>query len=142
GKHQLTIRVDNSLVVDIGINSHSITDHTQGNWNGVVGRIELRPRSPVWVEDVQIFPEPATRRVRVRLRLRNRSGQPTVGKVSFFIQPASGAKKLQVRPVSLNFNTSSPDSLLEQEIALGERAELWDEFSPALYELKTEMRGE
>ena len=44
--------------------------------------------------------------------------------------------------MSLNFNTSSADSLVEQEIALGEGAELWDEFSPALYELKTEMRGE
>jgi beta-galactosidase/beta-glucuronidase len=41
GKHRLTIRVDNRLVVDVGINSHSVTDHTQGNWNGIVGRIEL-----------------------------------------------------------------------------------------------------
>jgi hypothetical protein len=142
GKHQLTIRVDNSLVVDIGINSHSITDHTQGNWNGVVGHIELHAIPAVWVEDVQVFPNAAARQVRVRLHLRNRTGQPVVGKVSWFIQPGSGAKKLQVLPVSFNFNTSSSDSLLEQEIALGERAELWDEFSPALYELRTEMRGE
>ena len=38
GKHQLTIRVDNSLVVDVGVNSHCISDHTQGNWNGMLGR--------------------------------------------------------------------------------------------------------
>ena len=34
------------LVVDVGVNSHSVTDHTQGNWNGIVGRIELRPTRP------------------------------------------------------------------------------------------------
>src|SRR5579859_3384480 len=28
GRHRLTIRVDNGLVVDIGVNSHSISDHT------------------------------------------------------------------------------------------------------------------
>ena len=44
GKHRLTIRVDNRMVVDVGINSHSVTDHTQSNWNGIVGRIELSRR--------------------------------------------------------------------------------------------------
>src|SRR5690242_16120368 len=42
GKHTLTIRVDNRRIVDIGENSHSISDHTQGNWNGIVGNISLR----------------------------------------------------------------------------------------------------
>ncbi|HEY9173016.1 MAG TPA: sugar-binding domain-containing protein, partial [Verrucomicrobiae bacterium] len=40
GKHTLTLRVDNRLIVDVGENSHSVSDHTQGNWNGIVGRIE------------------------------------------------------------------------------------------------------
>ena len=30
GRHRLTIRVDNRLVVDVGENSHSVTDHTRG----------------------------------------------------------------------------------------------------------------
>ena len=51
GRHQLTIRVDNSLVVDIGVNSHSISDHTQGNWNGIVGRMELNATAPVWIDE-------------------------------------------------------------------------------------------
>ncbi|MDO8837126.1 MAG: hypothetical protein Q7V01_16100 [Vicinamibacterales bacterium] len=46
GPHVLTIRMDNSLVVDIGVNSHSISDHTQGNWNGIVGRISLDATAP------------------------------------------------------------------------------------------------
>ena len=34
----------NKLTVDIplGQDSHSVTDQTQGNWNGITGRIELQ----------------------------------------------------------------------------------------------------
>ena len=62
GKHRLTIRVDNRLVVDVGVNSHCVTDHTQGNWNGIVGDISLRATPPVWIEDVQVYPHVAKRR--------------------------------------------------------------------------------
>ncbi|MDP4226332.1 MAG: beta-glucuronidase, partial [Bacteroidota bacterium] len=42
GKHTLTIRVDNSTkTVNPGQDSHSITDHTQGNWNGITGQMNL-----------------------------------------------------------------------------------------------------
>lgn len=54
GKHVLTIRVDNRMVVDVGENSHSVSDHTQGNWNGIVGRIELRPRPEVRISSQRI----------------------------------------------------------------------------------------
>jgi hypothetical protein len=56
GRHQFTIRVDNRLIVDIGVNSHAITDHTQGNWNGIAGNIELALGAPVWVPTFQVFP--------------------------------------------------------------------------------------
>jgi len=38
GRHVLTLRVDNRIrEINVGPLSHSMTDHTQGNWNGVVG---------------------------------------------------------------------------------------------------------
>ena len=39
GEHRLTIRVDNREVVDVGPNSHSISDHTQSNWK--IGRAHV-----------------------------------------------------------------------------------------------------
>jgi hypothetical protein len=41
GRHRLTLRVDNKMIVDVGVNAHSVTDHTQSNWNGIVGRLAL-----------------------------------------------------------------------------------------------------
>ncbi len=74
GKHLLTLRIDNRLVVDVGINSHSVSDHTQGNWNGVAGEISLRALPPVWIADLQVFPRLAARRATVRGRIGNATG--------------------------------------------------------------------
>ena len=44
GRHELAIMVDNSSGVpeQIYANSHAYTEDTQTNWNGIIGRIELR----------------------------------------------------------------------------------------------------
>ena len=43
GENVVIVRIDNRIKdIDVGINSHSITDHTQSNWNGIVGEISLR----------------------------------------------------------------------------------------------------
>jgi hypothetical protein len=46
GRHQLTIRVDNRYLLDVGRDAHSVTDHTQTNWNGIVGGSSCGPPTP------------------------------------------------------------------------------------------------
>ena len=47
--NQLTIQVYNGIEnVCVGQDSHSVTDQTQGNWNGIVGKIELRQGPHIW----------------------------------------------------------------------------------------------
>ena len=41
GKNRISIRMDNRVIIPIGVNSHSISDHTQSNWNGITGEIYL-----------------------------------------------------------------------------------------------------
>lgn len=131
GEHTLTIRVDNRLSpVDVGENSHSVTDHSQGNWNGIVGRIELRATSASWVEDLQAYPRVGDRTVLVKGRVGQLPGQSAVSKVALEVKPVSGrGKAITVSaPVSAN-------STFEATLALGDDAECWDESNPALYEL-------
>lgn len=46
-ENTIRIRVYNGIEnVGVGQDSHSVTDQTQGNWNGIVGRIELRSCEP------------------------------------------------------------------------------------------------
>ena len=47
--NEIAIRVYNGIEnVCVGQDSHSVTDQTQGNWNGVVGRIELQAGPNIW----------------------------------------------------------------------------------------------
>ena len=51
--NEITIRVYNGIEnVCVGQDSHSVTDQTQGNWNGIAGRIELRTTPYIYKQRV------------------------------------------------------------------------------------------
>jgi len=139
GKHTLTIRVDNRRIVDIGPNSHSVTDHTQGNWNGIVGNIELRAVPQVSVDHIDVYPNVAKKSVRVVVASTNATGKLFWGKLSLFLE--SRGKEICL-PVSQNFKTDERDLSIDDEIELGANAPLWDEFSPNVLSLRAELRGD
>lgn len=142
GKRTLSIRVDNSMVVDIGENSHSVSDHTQGNWNGIVGKIQLEARSPVWLDNVRIFPDIASKSILLKAQLRNKSGMPASGKISLQVAAVSGVEINEIEPVSVGFDVSDEDQAVQILYSLGKDARLWDEFSPAVYEARLTVQGE
>jgi len=55
----------------LGKDSHSLTDHTQGNWNGIVGKIELEAEGKIWFDDIQIYPDLANHLAKVKIVLKN-----------------------------------------------------------------------
>lgn len=138
GKHVLTIRVDNSLVVDIGVNSHSVTDHTQGNWNGIVGDISLRAMEPIWIEDLQVYPHVVTKSVTVKGRLGKPAGQKGGGEIEFVCErlDQAGSRVVLQKTVEPSWDARG----FEQELQLGADAELWDEFNPVRYRLTAFLR--
>ena len=70
GEHVISIRVDNRIKdIDPGENSHSISDHTQSNWNGIVGAISLNASELVKFDDVQIYSDVANRQIRIRAQV-------------------------------------------------------------------------
>jgi len=139
GKHTLTIRVDNRMIVDVGENSHSISDHTQGDWNGIVGKIELNATPLIWIQDLQLYPNAAQKSVRVVVVSTNATHKPFTGKLSLFFEANGKAARL---PVSHNFSTAETELRTEDIIELGPDALLWDEFSPNLNSIRAELRGE
>ncbi len=61
GRNMISIRIDNRVIIPIGVNSHSISDHTQSNWNGIAGDISLRAISKVSIKNISIYPDVAGR---------------------------------------------------------------------------------
>ncbi|HVV01487.1 MAG TPA: discoidin domain-containing protein, partial [Verrucomicrobiae bacterium] len=141
GRHRLTIRVDNSRIVDVGENSHSISDHTQGNWNGIVGRIELRATPLVWIADAQVYPDATARTARVRLLIKNDSETAPKANVSVAISPAQNASDLKLPPLRRGISLKHGENRIDLEVPLGENAKTWDEFSPALYQAGISIDG-
>ena len=80
GKYQITIRVDNRIKdFNVGENSHSISDHTQSNWNGMIGKLLLKARASFYVDDVQLYPDIKKNQVLARMVIKNTTGKPING---------------------------------------------------------------
>jgi hypothetical protein len=135
GRHRLTIRVDNGLVVDVGVNSHSISDHTQGNWNGIVGRIELRVTPRVWLEEVKLFPS-SNGEFRVVSIIGNSTGLDGRGKLSISSNVREKARLIGEVPVQWSDTGGIAECKCSLPIGDGQN---WDEFSPNLHPLLIEL---
>ncbi|MPZ16811.1 MAG: glycoside hydrolase [Luteitalea sp.] len=136
GKHRLTVRVDNRLIVDVGVNSHSVSDHTQSNWNGVAGRIELAATPAVWIDDLQLYPDVDAKLVLVRGKVGNATGRAGRGSVRLEAEGFNVAAPIAApAPMNVDVQWNRHGGTFEARYSLGRGAKLWDEFTPVLYRL-------
>ncbi|MCP5548079.1 MAG: glycoside hydrolase family 2 [Akkermansiaceae bacterium] len=56
GEHEIVIRVDNRMIHPIGDKGHGYGAQTQSLWNGIVGKMELRPVPVRSIDLVRVFP--------------------------------------------------------------------------------------
>ena len=103
--NQLTIQVYNGIEnVCVGQDSHSVTDQTQGNWNGIVGKIELRQGPNIWRKCV--VPDIANGIVTITINeatYRLPLGSDTVRWDEFHPQLYTRTVKYQGMPVNVTF---------------------------------------
>ncbi|HVT72074.1 MAG TPA: hypothetical protein VHD61_02985 [Lacunisphaera sp.] len=128
GRHRLTVRVDNTLDPDLGENSHSVSDHTQGNWNGIAGAITLAATAPAWIDEVQVDPHWADRTVAVRGKIARAGEAPWPDRVFIESDGAAGV----TTPVSAG-------GLFATTLAYPADAAAWDEFTPVLHRLTVSL---
>ncbi len=138
GPHRITVRVDNRLLVDVGENAHSVSDHTQGNWNGVVGALQLTRQPAVWLDDVQVYPDVAQKLVRVRIVVGNRSGASGEGTLTLAANSV-GSDAHVIPPRQYAIQWGQEPTQLELDYPLGADMRLWDEFQPHLYQLNVAL---
>ena len=136
GKHTLSVRVDNRMAIDLGENSHCISDHTQGDWNGIVGDISLRATAPLWIADAQVFPNLARQSAHVTVAIGNRTGARVSAELRLspvvFLNVTS-APALMQRVIQVEIPPGG--STVQADLLLQDACYLWDEFNPHLYSL-------
>ena len=103
--NQLTIQVYNGIEnVCVGQDSHSVTDQTQGNWNGIVGKIELRQGPNIWRK--RVVPDMQNGIVTITINETNYRlplGKDTMRWDEFHPQLYTRTVKYQGMPVSVTF---------------------------------------
>ena len=142
GTHRLTVRVDNRLKdVDVGVNSHSISDHTQSNWNGIVGRMFLETSDRVWIDDVQVFADPETRSARMEVTLGNAPAAAARGTLTLDAA-LDGTSPHDPPGVTYDLEFKGSRATVSLDYPLGDEVRTWDEFHPAVYRLAVRLEGD
>ncbi|MEJ2194664.1 MAG: glycoside hydrolase family 2 TIM barrel-domain containing protein [Ignavibacteriaceae bacterium] len=136
GSHIISIRVDNRIKkINVGPDSHSITDQTQGNWNGIIGDVCLKSTSPVFFDDIKLFTNIEDKSVKADIILNNITGKDVSAKITLNAKSFNSKKEQTVEPLVKEINVTKGKSNIEIIYPMGENVQLWDEFNPALYKM-------
>jgi hypothetical protein len=143
GKHVLTILVNNGAgSVPGGITgSHAWTEHTQSNWNGIIGKFCLEACNPSHLESVQVIPDIEKKNILVKVEIF--SAEEITGKTKISLSATSwntkNKKHLSLRsfPVMLKHG----ENVVELTYRMGNNFQFWSEFNPALYKLEVTLKG-
>ena len=136
GKHRLTIRVDNRMILPYRPDAHSISDSLDNAWNGIVGKIELRATASVWVENLQVYPHIATKSATIKGTIKNISARSGSGALKVLVTPLrfeNPPKNMAQTNIAVSWTEHG--GTFQTEVTLRSGAKLWDEFAPTIYRL-------
>ena len=138
GKNRITVRIDNRVIIPIGVNSHSITDHTQSNWNGIIGSINLTATSKVFIDDIKVFPDLEKKIAKIIISVKNPDNIDFNGKLTLQAHSfnSSGEIKLSGKNVTIVTKAGEQPVVLNYKIL---NPLLWSEFTPALYKMTASL---
>lgn len=140
GRHALTIMVDNDpALVSVG-GSHALSEHTQTNWNGIVGAIYLERTDRTRINWIKIDPDFRQRSAAVTVSL---SAENTAGRTLQLELEAAAwncHKAPAVSPLARTLTMTNTDTVLRIMFPLGKNARLWSEHNPAMYRLTARLR--
>lgn len=138
GTNTITIRIDNRLhdPYNVGQDSHSVTDQTQGNWNGIVGKMEVITEPSFWFDDLQVYPDIANHQAKVVMKiysLADTKSKINIAAESFNTTTSDRHQK------EFSLSLKKGEQELVQYIDMGKNPLLWSEFTPAMYRLKVKI---
>lgn len=152
----IMVRIDNRDIHKLGEYPSAYTDETQTIWNGIIGRMELQVTDPVFIRNVQIYPNVAAKSVKLTGELVNTTQHSAALSLRVSSQLQGDQKTTPDQNPTPDQSTTSDqnstcEGVSEQNIELvltsastkefeidynmGSDVKLWDEFRPHLYDL-------
>ena len=138
GENVVSVRIDNrTKSLDVGENSHSISDHTQSNWNGIVGDISLQCFDPISFKDIKIYPNRKTNSLRVIASIENSSSSKSDVVINTGVELKDSDDKTDNE--QFEFSIKPGENEVSMELSFDEEVLPWDEFNPNVYQLAIDM---
>ena len=143
GSHVLTILVnnDNTAVPEGVTSSHAWTEHTQTNWNGIIGKFCLEAFNPVHIETVQVYPDVVLNKITVRVKLSSAGAVSENAKLTFKADSWNTDVRHNVPSKSFPVTMKKGNNTFEFTYSMGSKTVYWSEFNPALYKLTVTLSG-
>ena len=141
GTHTVAILVDNgkqAVPEKVYGSSHAYSASTQTNWNGIIGDFYLESVPLCGIDDIQLYPDVAKKVVTARVTLRNPDKGVGKGILSFYAEAWNTDKQHKTPVQTIEVDWTKPEQ--EFELALGDKALLWSELTPALYRLSVSLK--
>lgn len=135
--HRITLCIDNRFQYETHKWDHAHTEFTQINWNGILGEFKLYALDPVYVDEMQMYPDVDQNSVEARLTVENTTGKDTDARIRLSVCSPDGKTVVKESKAHL----SPGENLLSETVGL-EDVQLWDEFNPELYKAKVEIVSE
>jgi hypothetical protein len=140
GKNTISIRIDNRVIIPVGNNSHSISDHTQSDWNGIAGEISLKATSGTYIGNVDIYPDIEKKRAKIIVRIINNHRNEFNGKLQIQAVKINPSGFSNPAKVTIGAALSSDNGLFSIDYPMGQNISEWDEFNPNLYALTVTLK--
>lgn len=138
GIHVLTLCIDNRLKYPMDHWNHGTTEHTQTNWNGVVGQMRLEARDKINISSMQAYPDIENKNVCLQFDWANTTGAACNGEVELVLSEKNGKS---IATTTLPVELPEKGGKFTTTLSLGKNMKLWDEFTPNLYEVKATLRA-
>ncbi len=137
GKNKITVCVNNEYPFSLGSFASSVSEHTQSNWNGIVGRIELQVKDLIYMDDLRVYPSVADNKAKVRVKVFNKTGEKQTGSIT--LQPSLIGETATIEASKIDFEIDGDSKVLEAIVLMGENVKPWNEFTPTFYEMEADL---
>jgi hypothetical protein len=149
GRHTITILIDNAKLPPVGP-CHQVDERTQTNWNGILGRIELRATDKVWLDEIQAHPEHAARMledeseeegeiVRVLTRIENTTRRAVAASVTIRMDVVGRDDAPRIPQKRFTVKLKATTTTLELNVPVPDDVPRWDEFDRTMIRLTASL---
>lgn len=144
GRHTITILVNNGNgSVPRGITgSQAWTEHTQSNWNDIIGKFCIEAANAAHIENIQVYPDIEKKNILVKVKISNPEGSPGRMKVILQANSWNSDVKHRVSQKSFPVDLKIGENVVELTYKMGNKFQKWSEFTPVLYKLTVTLKSE